>query len=70
MITHYGLFRKAAPSSPMIKEAEFFKSQGGLTQAWGKNWEPIRDASTIGEARRKFAIDKGVKLSSIYHGEH
>lgn len=24
-----------------VKEAEFFRSQGGLTEPWGKNWKPI-----------------------------
>lgn len=69
MITHYGLFRTAVPESPMIKEAEFFKSQGGLVDAWGKNWEPIINATSIGNARRQFALAKGVRLSPIYHGE-
>lgn len=68
-ITHYGLFRKDVPNSPMVKEAKFFEQQGGLTEAWGKNWEPIRGAKSIGDARRKFATSKGVELSSIYIGE-
>ena len=69
MITHYGLFRESAPNSPMIKEAKFFASQGGLTDTWGKGWEPIYDEKSIGDARRKFASDKKLILSSIYDGE-
>lgn len=68
-LTHYGLFREHVPNSPMIKDADFFKSQGGLTQDWGKNWKPIFDANTIGDARRKFAAEHGVALSQIYWGE-
>ena len=67
--THYGLFRAHVPESPMIKEAAFFARQGGLESIWGKAWEPIFGASTIGEARRKFAADKGVSLSLIYRDE-
>lgn len=67
--THYGLFRANVPNSPMIKEAAFFASQGGLTQAWGKNWEPIYGAESIGDARRKFAVKKGITLSIIYLDE-
>lgn len=68
-ITHYGVFRPGAPSSPMIKEAEFFAEQGGHTQPWGTAWEPIRGATSIGDARRKFAAAHGVVLSSIYDRE-
>ena len=35
-----------------VKEAEFFKSQGGLTEPWGKAWHPIV-ADSIEDARRK-----------------
>lgn len=69
MITHYGLFRQHVPNSPMIKEADFFAEQGGLTQDWGKNWEPITGATSIGDARRKIATKYGVTLSPIYSGE-
>lgn len=69
MVTHYGLYRESAPDSPMVKEAEFFKSQGGLKADWGKAWEPIEDCNTIGDARRKFAESKGVRLSSLYANE-
>ena len=68
-ITHYGLFRSQVPGSPMIKEAAYFESSGGLTEEWGKKWEPIHDAGSIGDARRKFATSKGTELSLIYHGE-
>lgn len=69
MITHYGLFRKDVPNSPMIKDAEFFQSQGGLTEDWGQNWEPINDADSISSARHQFAKSKGVTLSPIYGWE-
>ncbi len=69
MITHYGLYRLQAPSSPMIKTAAFFERQGGLVDAWGKFWEPIEDAASIGDARRKFAAEHGTYLSSIYEDE-
>jgi len=65
---YYGLFRERVPNSPMIKEGEFFKEQGGFTQDWGKSWEPI-EASSIGDARRKLAEKYKVKLSPIYSGE-
>ncbi len=69
MVTHYGLFRSVAPNSPMIKEADFFIGQGGLREEWGRSWEPIEDATSIGDARRKFAAKHGVALSSLYGGE-
>lgn len=65
-ITHYGLFRKQVPNSPMIKEAEFFHQQGGLVEKWGESWEAIHSAISVEDARRKFAESKGVVLSSIY----
>jgi hypothetical protein len=68
-ITHYGLFRILVPSSPGIKSAEFFKSQGGHKLPWGKHWEPIHDATSVGDARRKFAATRGIRLSPIYDGE-
>lgn len=51
-----------------VKEADFFKSQGGLTQDWGKNWVPVT-ARTIGDARRLAAVIFGVPLSHIHDGE-
>lgn len=66
-ITHFGV--ENTPGSVHIKEATFFREQGGETEAWGKNWEPIFDASTIGAARRKFAEKHGIHLSDIYLGE-
>jgi len=53
----------------MVKEAEFFKSQGGLTQPWGQRWEPIEDCQTVGSARRKMAEKYNHPLSHIYFGE-
>ena len=67
--THFCLFRESVPESPMVKEAGFFISQGGLKEDWGKHWEPVYDCETVGDARRKFAESKGVKLSHIYWSE-
>lgn len=36
--THFILITDAGV---YVKEAEFFKSQGGLKQDWGKNWIPV-----------------------------
>lgn len=69
MITHYGLFRPSNPDSPMIKEFEFFRSQGGLTEEWGKSWEAIHGAESTADARAIFAKSKNVKLSPIYGAE-
>lgn len=69
VITHYGLHRAHVPRSPMIKTAEYFRAQGGLSEGWGKAWEPIYEAPTCGEARRRFAASKGFELSPIYFGE-
>lgn len=51
-----------------VKEGEFFKSQGGLTQKWGKDWKPLQ-AFSIGDARRKGAALYGVTLSRLYDDE-
>jgi len=50
--THYVHWNGAAV---FVKEAEFFKSQGGLTAKWGEAWraviaEDIEDARRVGEA--------------------
>lgn len=68
-ITHYGVIRAEAPGSPMIKEAEFFVEQGGLTKPWGAAWKPIHGATSIGDARRQFAAENRIVLSSIYKYE-
>lgn len=74
-ITHYGLFRESVPNSPMIKEADFFREQRLESKKsendthWYLAWEPIHDATSIGDARRKFAAAKGVELSHIYSRE-
>jgi len=67
--THYGQFREVCPSSPMIKDASLFVRQGGLVEEWGKGWEPIYGASSIGDARRIFARSKNVTLSPLYDDE-
>lgn len=48
-----------------VKEGQFFRDQGGLTESWGKDWIPV-NASSIGDARRKAASYYGIKLSWIY----
>lgn len=65
---YFVLWREGVPNSPMVKEGDFFREQGGLTQEWGRNWEPI-NASSIGDARRKIAARHGFELSHIYAGE-
>lgn len=65
--THYGHVNNAGV--PFIKEASFFIQQGGLTEEWGQHWEPIYDCRSVGEARRTFAKQKHLTLSSIYDGE-
>ena len=68
-VTHYGFYRADVPQSPMIKDACMFREQNGHFSEWGKAWEPIYDCNTIGDARRKFAELKGIKLAAIYDGE-
>lgn len=50
--THYILRRLHL--STMVKEADYFISQGGLDpdQSWGRNWVPVR-ANSIEDARTK-----------------
>lgn len=45
--THYILMK---PSGVFVKEAGFFRGQGGLTQEWGKEWRPVV-ATSIEAAR-------------------
>jgi len=40
------------PWAVYVKEAEFFKSQGGPTEEWGKRWELV-EAKSIENARQK-----------------
>lgn len=47
MDTYYVLPRG---TNTMVKGGEFFKTQGGLIEAWGKHWRPVLAAS-IEEAR-------------------
>ena len=51
-----------------IKEANFFRSQGGFTDDWGRNWIPVVAAS-IGDARRQAGEIFGVGVSFIHDGE-
>jgi hypothetical protein len=41
-------------ASWFVKEAGFFKQQGGLTEPWGQRWKLIR-ADSIEDARIKAA---------------
>lgn len=41
-------------ASWFVKEAEFFESQGGLSEPWGKNWKSLT-ADSIEGARKKAA---------------
>lgn len=59
--THYILIQRWGV---YVKEAEFFRSQGGLTMPWGQKWKPVVAAS-IEEARR---IGEQ-KLKGGYHAE-
>lgn len=43
-----------------VKELDFFRSQGGFTQDWGKNWLPIV-ATSIEEARERGCTLPGAK---------
>lgn len=36
--THYILVK---PWAVYVKTAEFFRSQGGLTETWGQTWRPV-----------------------------
>lgn len=35
------------PDGVYVKKADFFESQGGLTDPWGRDWEPIEADSLI-----------------------
>lgn len=63
--THYVVSNGA---TVFVKEATFFVSQGGLSQEWGKHWEPVI-ASSVGEARRMGAKLFSIELSDLYKGE-
>ena len=49
--TRYYYVLKTWANAVFVKEAEFFKSQGGLKDEWGKNWKRIK-ATSIEDARR------------------
>jgi hypothetical protein len=49
--THYVL---ATGAAVYVKEAEFFKSQGGHTESWGRRWLPVV-AESVEDARRQHA---------------
>lgn len=64
--THY--VHCNAGNALFVKEAGFFKEQGGLEKEWGKHWTPVV-AESIGDARRQAAKMFNVKLSHIHYGE-
>lgn len=51
-LTHAGLaeFYVLVQEFPMVKEANFFRSQGGMVQEWGTHWKLVR-ARGIEDAR-------------------
>ena len=56
----------AASGSTFVKEYDFFVSQGGTTQEWGKNWK-IVEAESI-EAARLIAIQQPGARAGLYCG--
>lgn len=48
-----------------VKEANFFESQGGITESWGKAWVPVV-AKSIEDARREASVLFNVPLSHIH----
>lgn len=44
-------------ASWFVKEGEFFKEQGGLTEKWGNAWRPIW-ATSIEHARDKAKLER------------
>jgi hypothetical protein len=51
VVTEYYLL--VQDHSVAVKEAEFFKSQGGLTDTWGKAWEGPWTGDSLYAARRE-----------------
>ena len=49
------------PHAVYVKEGEFFESQGGLEEEWGKNWKLI-EATSIEHARSMGELEKTLKL--------
>jgi hypothetical protein len=64
--THYVVC--ADGGALFVKTAEFFRSQGGLSEPWGRHWTPV-NATSIGDARRQAAKMFNVPLSAIHQGE-
>lgn len=50
-VTHFVLPRG---NHTMVKEANFFREQGGIKDDWGRRWVPVR-ATSIEDARRQGA---------------
>ena len=48
----YMVLCNAHSGSVFVKALDFFRSQGGFREAWGKNWVPIV-ATSIEDAREK-----------------
>lgn len=69
MSRYYVHFNGAAV---FVKEAEFFKSQGGLTEDWGKAWkwleaDGIEHARLLGEIHfKKAPVKMGGYDNHIY----
>jgi hypothetical protein len=40
-----GFFVLPRGKSTMVKEGQFFRDSGGLTEEWGKAWVPVNDTS-------------------------
>lgn len=58
------------PSSIAVKEWDFFKSQGGTTQQWGRRWKRVM-AKSIGDARRRgFVLRDGKKAGETNAKAH
>lgn len=57
-----------AGNALFVKEAAFFKEQGGLAEPWGRSWKPVV-ATSIGDARRQAARIFDVPLSPIHRDE-
>ena len=54
----------AASGSTFVKEYDFFVSQGGTTQEWGKNWKIVETESI--EAARLIAIQQPGARAGLY----
>lgn len=51
-----------------VKEGDFFREQGGLTEAWGKHWTGIK-ATSLADARLKAHASVGTACPH-WHLQH